>query len=155
MLNLFVVDFYGSSYYIHTPCAILLQSAGLLWHRTHQYSICWVFFSVSATLFGAFNYKTSVVSDLVCLFSAFSFLVFVKFRLGFSMIPLSLLCFVVWQVIVECRCAFPVGQLLRSSLLIAAWAWNLFQHHIIRYARGALIWFSSNIMTLDSLRLYC
>jgi len=31
------------------------------------------FFSVSATLFGAFNYKTSVVSDLVCLlvFSVF------------------------------------------------------------------------------------
>ena len=70
------------------------------------------FFLVSATLFGAFNYKTSVVSDLVCLFSAFSFLVFVKFRLGFSVIPVSLLCFVVWQVIVECRCAFLVGQLL-------------------------------------------
>ena len=70
------------------------------------------FFSVSATLFGAFNYKTSVVSDLVCLFSAFSFLVFVKFKLGFSVIHVSLLCFVVWQVIVECRCAFPVGQLL-------------------------------------------
>ena len=35
-------------------------------------------------------------------------------------ISMSLLCSVVWQVIVACRSAFPVGQLLGSSLLISS-----------------------------------
>jgi len=69
------------------------------------------------------------------------------FKLGFSVIPVSLLCSVVWQVIVACHCAFPVGWvsslLISSSSLKFIWASHQFSAFSFNLIMAAHILFSN------------